>query len=540
VQEKGAPVLARGLPAGPGGACGQIVFTAADAVQWVRAGKRVILVREETNPEDVEGMRAADGILTARGGMTSHAALVARGWGKCCIVGASALHVSAGTRTLMVESRTGPATVLREGDWVALNGSRGLAYAQQVQVIKVDVVDPATGEERRLAEMFWRMMAISDKYRRMKVRANADTAEDARTARQFGAEGIGLFRTEHMFYGQGSDEPLFLLRRMIMSRTTEERKKALEELYRFVQSDIRATLAAMDGLPVTFRLLDPPLHEFVPKSPARQEELAASLGITLEEVRERGDALHETNPMMGHRGVRLAVTYPEVAEMQYRAIFEATAELVREGKRCLPEIMIPVTCDVKELQHQRALCERIGEEVRQACGLERLDYLFGTMIEIPRAALLADRMADAAEFFSFGTNDMTQMGFGFSRDDIGGFMGDYLDQGILPADPFQTLDQDGIGQLLEMGVQKGRTTRPKLKVGICGEHGGDPASVAFCHRIGLDYVSCSPYRVPVARLAAAQAALADPAGGPPTAKDRSRTKPVRPAPRNTGRRTPRG
>jgi pyruvate,orthophosphate dikinase len=350
-------------------------------------------------------------------------------------------------------------------------------------------------------------MKMVDKFRTMGVRANADTAEDARKARAFGAEGIGLFRTEHMFYGKGSDEPLFLLRKMILSSSVAERTAVLKKLFRFVKSDIKATLAAMDGLPVTVRLLDPPLHEFVPQSLIKQKELAASLGISPKEVQARGEALHESNPMMGHRGVRLGVTYPEITEMQIRAIFEAAAELIKSGKHCHPEIMIPVTCDMNELKHQKAIVTRIYADVIQRKKLDSIPYLFGTMIEIPRAALLADRMAQEADFFSFGTNDLTQMTFGFSRDDIGGFMNDYLEQKIIPADPFQTIDQDGVGQLIKISVEKGRQTKKALKVGICGEQGGDPESVRFCFKTGLNYVSCSPYRVPIARLSAAHAAL---------------------------------
>ncbi|MEI6514947.1 MAG: pyruvate, phosphate dikinase [bacterium] len=485
-----AKLLCKGLPAGPGGACGHIVFTAQEAVKQAKAGKTVILVREETNPEDVEGMQAAAGILTARGGMTSHAALVARGWGKCCIVGAGAMHVHAHNKTLVVGTQT-----LKEGTLVTLNGTRGCVY-----VGKVGLVD--NSENPR----FQKFMSMVDKFRTMGVRANVETAEDARKARAFGAEGIGLFRTEHMFYGKGSDEPLFLLRKMILSKTVVERTAVLKKLFRFVKSDIKATLAAMDGLPVTIRLLDPPLHEFVPQSVAKQKELASSLGITLKEVQARGESLHESNPMMGHRGVRLGITYPEVTEMQIRAIFEAAAELIKSGKKCHPEIMIPVTCDMSELKHQKAIVTRIYEEVALRKKVE-IPYAFGTMIEIPRAALLADRMAKEADFFSFGTNDLTQMTFGFSRDDIGGFMGDYLEQKIMPADPFQTIDQDGVGQLIKMSVEKGRQTKKGLKVGICGEQGGDPESVKFCFKTGLNYVSCSPFRVPIARLAAAHAAI---------------------------------
>lgn len=489
--EKNAHVLGKGLPAGPGGATGQVVFTAAEAVAQVKLGKTVILVREETNPEDVEGMRAASGILTARGGMTSHAALVARGWGKCCIVGASEFHIDAHSKTIKIAGKT-----INEGDWLTLNGTKGTVYEG-----KLNMID-ATENPR-----FQAFMKIVDKYRSMGVRANADTPDDAKNALMFGAEGIGLFRTEHMFYGEGSDEPLFLLRKMILSNSADERRKALDELFTFVKRDVLATMEVMNGLPVTIRLLDPPLHEFVPQSADKQKALANSLGISAEDVKKRGDALHETNPMMGHRGVRLGVTYPEVTEMQIRAILEAAAEIVKAGEECYPEIMIPVTCDVKELKNQKAIVEKVAAEVKAKFGLNKLDYLFGTMIEIPRAAALADKMAEEAQFFSFGTNDLTQMTFGFSRDDIGGFLGEYLDKKILKADPFQTLDQDGVGQIVEMGVTRGRSTKPNLKVGVCGEQGGDPASVEFFQKVGLNYVSCSPFRVPIARLAAAHAAL---------------------------------
>ncbi len=489
--EKGAVRLAEGLPAGPGGASGQIVFTASDAVKWAKEGKHVLLVREETNPEDVEGMRAADGILTARGGMTSHAALVARGWGKCCVVGCSALHVDAHAKTLKIADQ-----MFREGDYLTLNGTRGYVYAGGLPMV-------SSTENPR----FVQFMAIVDKYRRLGVRTNADTPEDAAQARRFGAEGIGLFRTEHMFYGKNSEKPLFALRKMIISKTEAERRAALDELFPFVKKDVKDTMAVMDGLPVTFRLLDPPLHEFVPNRADERARLAASLGISAEEFEKRALALHETNPMMGHRGVRLGITYPEVSEMQVRAILEAAVELEREGKVALPEIMIPVVGIKAELDHQRALVDRVYADVCARMGVEKIAFLYGTMIEIPRACLVADQIAEAAEFFSFGTNDLTQMGFGFSRDDIGGFVPDYIQRKILPADPFQTLDQEGIGQLVTMAIEKGRAARPNLKLGICGEHGGDPASVHFCHRVGLDYVSCSPYRVPIARLAAAQAAL---------------------------------
>ena len=491
--EKTAKVIAKGLPAGPGGAAGMIVFTAEEAVKWDAQKKLVILVREETNPEDIEGMRAAQGILTARGGMTSHAALVARGWGKCCIVGAGDLHVDVHARKM-----TAGGVTYNEGDWVTLNGTKGVVYEKSLKMVD------ATENPR-----FQKFMKLVDKYRKLGVRTNADTPEDARIARSFGAEGIGLFRTEHMFYGEGSDQPLFVLRKMILSKNEEERKAAVNELFPFVKRSIKGTLEAMEGLPVTIRLLDPPLHEFVPKSEAKQAELAAALGISVADIQKRGDALHESNPMMGHRGVRLGVTYPEVTEMQLRAVFEAAAELIKAGKKAHPEIMVPVTCDVNELKNQRVIFERVKKEVAAKFGLRKFDVPYGTMIEIPRAALLADRMAEDAEFFSFGTNDLTQMCFGFSRDDIGGFMGDYLSKKLLKADPFQTIDQDGVGQLIEMSVKRGRSTRANLKIGICGEQGGDPASVEFCYKAGLNYVSCSPYRVPIARLSAAQAALKD-------------------------------
>jgi pyruvate,orthophosphate dikinase len=491
--EKKANVAVKGLPAGPGAAVGKVVFTAEDAVVWFRKGEKVILLREETNPEDVEGMRAAEGILTARGGMTSHAALVARGWGKCCIVGAGQLHVDAASKTAKV---AGTDIVLKEGDVITLNGTKGNVYLGAIALMD------ATENPR-----FQDFMKLVDKFRKMGVRTNADTPADAKIARDYGAEGIGLFRTEHMFYGEGADQPLFLLRKMILSEGVEERKVALNELFSFVKKDIKATMDAMDGLPVTFRLLDPPLHEFVPQSADKQAELAKALGISVAAIAKRGESLHESNPMMGHRGVRIGVTYPEVSEMQIRAIFESSVELIKEGKDPHPEIMVPVTCDVSELDFTKKIADRVYSEVCAKFGVKAIDYKYGTMIEIPRACLLADRMAKSAEFFSFGTNDLTQMSFGFSRDDIGGFLNEYLDKKMLAADPFQTIDQDGVGQLIKMSVEKGRATRSDLKVGICGEQGGDPASVEFCFKAGLNYVSCSPFRVPIARLAAAQASI---------------------------------
>jgi len=484
--------LAKGLPAGPGGASGTIVFTANDAVAAKKAGNKVILVREETNPEDVEGMRAAEAILTARGGMTSHAALVARGWGKCCIVGCSAMDIDLEKKELSVGGKT-----LKEGDWITLNGTKGNIYEGQLAMMD------ATKENTLLCEF----LKVCDLIRRLKIRTNAETPTDARKAREFGAEGIGLFRTEHMFYGKGSEQPLFYLRKMIISKTEAERRAALDELFVYVKKDIKSTLEVMEGLPVTIRLLDPPLHEFVPKQKEQLEHLAKSLNIDMNELQSRADALHESNPMMGHRGVRLGVTYPEVTEMQVRAILEAAAELLKEGKKVEPEIMIPVVCAVKELTNQYEIVARVYKEVLAKYKMREIKHLIGTMIEIPRASLIAGKLAETAQFFSYGTNDLTQMGFGFSRDDMGGFLPDYLNKGILTDDPFQTIDQEGIGELIKIGIERGRKTRKDLKVGICGEHGGEPKSVEFCHKAGMNYVSCSPFRVPIARLAAAQAVV---------------------------------
>ncbi len=488
--EKKSEVVAKGLPASPGGAVGTIVFTSEAAMEAAAAGRKVILIREETSPEDIEGMRASAGILTTRGGMTSHAALVARGWGKCCIVGCESMKINLAGKTVSFGGKT-----FKEGDWFSLNGSKGYVYAT-----KLDTMDASENP------LFIRFMEIVDKFRRLGIRTNADTPEDAARALSFGAEGIGLFRIEHMFYGKNSETPLAKLRKMILSSTDEERKAALDELEPFMKASVKSTLKIMDGKPVVFRLLDPPLHEFVPKGKDKEKELADELGISVGDVEKRGENLHEVNPMMGHRGVRLHVTYPLIAETQYRAIFTAEAELQREGLHPMPEIMIPVTISERELRFQKAICVKVKTEVEAATG-EVLDFKFGTMIEIPRAALTADRMARTAEFFSFGTNDLTQMTFGFSRDDVGTFMGDYLGNKILDADPFQTIDVKAVGKLVEYGIQGGRSKRPDLMCGVCGEHGGDPDSVAFFNRIGVDYVSCSPFRVPIARLAAAQAAI---------------------------------
>jgi pyruvate,orthophosphate dikinase len=490
--EKKVKPIAKGLPAGPGGSTGQIVFTSEEAVAWAKKGKQVILVREETNPEDIEGMRAAQAILTARGGMTSHAALVARGWGKCCIVGAGNLKIEAAQKTMKVDN-----LVLKEGDFISLNGSKGYVYNGQVPMIKAAEENPD----------FQGFMKLCDDIRTMKIRTNADTPDDAARARAFGAEGIGLFRTEHMFYGKNAEKPLFLLRKMIASKTETERRKALNELYPFVKADMKGTMEAMNGYPVTIRTLDPPLHEFIPNSKEGREKIAASLGISMTEFDRRADALHETNPMMGHRGVRLGITYPEITEMQVRAIFEAAAELIRDRKKPFPEIMIPVTCSVNEINHQFAIIDTVYKEVCTKFKLKQIPHLVGTMIEIPRAALTADKIAEKAQFFSFGTNDLTQMTFGFSRDDIGGFLPEYLEKKVLPEDPFQVIDREGVGELICIAVERGRKTRKDLKIGICGEHGGEPRSVEFCNSLGFSYVSCSPFRVPIARLAAAQAVI---------------------------------
>ena len=489
--EKKAKVIARGLPASPGGAVGKVVFTSEDAMELNKNGEKAILVREETSPEDVEGMRAAAGILTARGGMTSHAALVARGWGKCCIVGCESMVIDLENKVLKFKGAE-----YHEGDVISLNGSKGLVYGTAIEMM--DATENPS---------FIRFMKMVDKFRTLGVRTNADTPEDAERALSFGAEGIGLFRIEHMFYGKNSEVPLAKLRKMILSKTDDERRAALAELEPFIKASVKSTMKVMDGKPVTFRLLDPPLHEFVPQTPEKREELAKELGISEVDIEKRGESLHEVNPMMGHRGVRLHITYPMISETQFRAIFTAAAELKKEGYHPMPEIMIPVTISDRELIFQKAICDRVKAEVEGSTIREPIDYKYGTMIEIPRAALIADRMARTAQFFSFGTNDLTQMTFGFSRDDVGTFMGDYLGNKILDADPFQTLDTRAVGKLLKYAVEAGRETRPELKCGICGEHGGDPASVEFCYKSGLNYVSCSPFRVPIARLAAAQAAI---------------------------------
>lgn len=488
------PVIAKGLPAGPGGAKGRVVFTSEDAVEWASRGEKVILVREETSPEDVDGMHKAQAILTTKGGMTSHAALVARGWGKCCIVGCGDIEIHANTKVFHAKNDV----IIKEGDWISLNGTKGLVYEGSMALVDIDIEKNQSYKE---------LMKLVDKTKQIGVRANAETPEDASTAFKFGAEGIGLFRTEHMFYGEGSEQPLFLLRKMIVSKTEKERRDALNGLFKYVKKDIKDTLEVMKGNPVTIRLLDPPLHEFVPHDAEKLQELSKELGIRMSVLKRRVLALHENNPMLGHRGVRLGISYPEITEMQIRAIFEATVELTKKGKKALPEIMIPVVCGKHELRHQRAIVNQVYKETCEKMGVKKIPYLYGSMIEIPRAALKANSLAEEADFFSFGTNDLTQMSFGFSRDDIGGFLPKYLDLKLLPSDPFQTIDQSGVGELIKIGVERGRLTKPNLKIGICGEHGGDPESVIFCHKIGMNYVSCSPFRVPIARLAAAHAAL---------------------------------
>jgi pyruvate,orthophosphate dikinase len=488
-EEITATLLAKGLPAGPGGASGQIVFTANDAEVWAKNGKTIILVRDETSPEDIHGMHAAAGILTAKGGITSHAALVARGWGKCCIVGCGALQINSKDKTLVVSGKE-----LKEGDWITLNGTTGKIYNKKLKLIDTD-----PNSHKEYAEL----MIWADEVRTLKVRANAERPEDAALARRFGAQGIGLCRTEHMFF---DPERISAVRKMILAKNEEERRSAVMKLLPYQRKDFKGILDTMRDLPVTIRLLDPPLHEFMPQTNKQVNKLAAELNISPNEVHTRINNLHEFNPMLGHRGCRLGIAYPEITEMQSRAIFEATAELIKEGKNIFPEVMVPLVGTYTEFENQEAIVRQTADNVMEEKGI-KFEYLVGTMIELPRAALTADEIAQKAEFFSFGTNDLTQTTYGFSRDDVGGFLPGYLEQKVLTHDPFQSLDQTGVGQLVKMGVEKGRSVRENLKIGICGEHGGDPESIDFCYRVGLDYVSCSPFRVPVARLAAAHSVL---------------------------------
>ena len=484
-----AKVLTRGLPASPGAACGQIVFFADDAKEWHEAGRQVVMVRIETSPEDLAGMSAAEGILTARGGMTSHAAVVARGMGKCCVSGAGAINVDYKTRTVEIDG-----VVLKEGDYISINGSTGEVYFGQVKTKPAEV----SGD-------FAKLMDLCNKYTKLVVRTNADTPHDAEVARGFGAVGIGLCRTEHMFF---EADKIKAMREMILSENQEGRKKALAKLLPFQQKDFYGILKAMDGHPVNIRLLDPPLHEFVPHDLAGQQAMADEMGVSVQKIQQRVNSLSEANPMLGHRGCRLGNTYPEITEMQTRAILGAAIQLKKEGFDPHPEIMVPLIGIVNEFDLQEKVIRDTAKELFAQEGIE-IPFKVGTMIEIPRAALTADYIAKKAEYFSFGTNDLTQMTFGYSRDDIASFLPVYLEKKILNVDPFQVLDQNGVGQLVKMAVEKGRSTRPDLKCGICGEHGGEPSSVKFCHRVGLNYVSCSPFRVPIARLAAAQAAVED-------------------------------
>ncbi len=484
---KKATVLTRGLPASPGAATGQIVFHADEAEAWHKEGKKVILCRIETSPEDLRGMNIAEGILTARGGMTSHAAVVARGMGKCCISAANDLVIDYKKKTLTVKGHT-----LKEGDWISLDGSTGYVYIGKIQT-----------QEAEISGYFAELMDLTDKYARLKVRQNADTPRDAAIGRRFGAQGIGLCRTEHMFF---EGEKIKNMREMILAKNEFGRRKALSKLLPIQRNDFIGIFEVMDGFPVTIRLLDPPLHEFVPHDEVGQREMADVMNLSYEEVRERVNSLIETNPMLGLRGCRLGSLYPEITEMQTRAILEAALEVKKKGIEVIPEIMVPLTSIVSEFEAQKEVIDRTAKKIFEEKG-ESVGYKVGTMIEVPRAALTAFKIARSAEFFSFGTNDLTQMTFGYSRDDAGKFLPMYLDKGILKQDPFVSLDQIGVGQLIEIAVKRGREVRPDLKCGICGEHGGEPSSVKFCHKVGLDYVSCSPYRVPIARLAAAQAAI---------------------------------
>ena len=487
--QKKAKVWVKGLPASPGAATGQIVFFADDAAAWSASGKKVVMVRIETSPEDLAGMAVAEGILTARGGMTSHAAVVARGMGKCCVSGAGALEIDYKNKTVDVDGIT-----LKEGDYISINGTTGEVYVGQVET-----------KAAELSGDFADLMALADKYAKLQVRTNADTPHDAAIARKFGAAGIGLCRTEHMFF---EGEKIKAMREMILAENTEGRKKALAKILPYQKEDFKGIFKAMEGCPVTVRLLDPPLHEFVPHDLKGQEDMAKAMGVSVQYIQQRVEALCEHNPMLGHRGCRLGNTYPEITEMQTRAILGAALELKKEGVKTMPEIMVPLTGILYEFKEQEKIIRETAKTLFSEMG-DSIEFKVGTMIEVPRAALTANRIASAAEFFSFGTNDLTQMTFGYSRDDIASFLPIYLEKKILKVDPFQVLDQNGVGQLIRMATEKGRAIRPDLKCGICGEHGGEPSSVKFCHKVGLNYVSCSPFRVPIARIAAAQAAIED-------------------------------
>ncbi|MCC6397727.1 MAG: pyruvate, phosphate dikinase [Bacteroidetes bacterium] len=520
---KGGRLLAKGLNAGPGAATGRVVFNAPDAEEWKARGEKVILTRIETSPEDIKGMNAAEGILTARGGMTSHAALVARQMGKVCVAGCSQLEINYANHTMSVKGKT-----VREGDWISIDGTTGDVIegklptkpSEVLQVLIDKTLDP---KDAPIFQQYKKLMGWADKYRRLKIRTNADQPDQSRNAIAFGAEGIGLCRTEHMFFGEGKIGPM---REMILSDTTEARKAALNKLLPLQREDFEGIFEAMNGRPVTIRTIDPPLHEFVPHEEKAQRELAAQMGLTYEKVHARVDGLHEFNPMLGFRGCRLGIIFPEITEMQSRAIFEAAANVKKRGIKVEPEVMIPLVGNVKELAHQEQIVRRVAGEVMKEKAVQ-FPYLVGTMIEIPRGAVTADEIATVAEFFSFGTNDLTQTTLGVSRDDAARFLIPYVEKEIYPKDPFEVLDRVGVGPLMKMAVEKGRTVRPGLKVGICGEHGGDPSSVEFCHQINQNYVSCSPFRVPIARLAAARAALADaPAkGGAKAPKARKAAKP---------------
>ena len=503
---KAGRLLAKGLNAGPGAACGRVVFNAVDAEAWAKRGEKVILTRIETSPEDIKGMDAAEGILTARGGMTSHAALVARQMGKVCVAGCSELEIDYNTHIMTVKGQS-----VKEGDWVSIDGTTGEVIAGQVntkpsEVLQVLIDKTLEPKNAPVYQEFAKIMQWADKYRALKIRTNADQPDQSANAVAFGAEGIGLCRTEHMFFGEGKIGPM---REMILADTLEQRKAALGKLLPLQRQDFAGIFEVMNGRPVTIRTIDPPLHEFLPHEEKQQRELASQMGISFEKVKQRIDSLHEFNPMLGFRGCRLGIIYPEITEMQARAIFEAAAETKKKKINVEPEVMIPLVGNIKELQHQAAIVRTVATQVMKEQGVT-FKYLVGTMIEIPRGAMTADEIATVAEFFSFGTNDLTQTTLGVSRDDAGRFIKPYVDMDIYPKDPFEVLDRTGVGSLMKIAVEKGRATAPTLKLGICGEHGGDPSSVEFCHMIGLDYVSCSPFRVPIARLAAARAALAYP------------------------------